>query len=98
MAAQETGTSHRLTCSPARLGSDGEASMSEDEAADSITFLETDLLEDCEVLPWSGTLGPAELSWIRRELREHYDSILREPVPERLLTLLDQGLARRTFH
>jgi hypothetical protein len=72
--------------------------MSEDEAADGIIFLETELPEDCALAPVSGTLGPAELSWIGRELREYYDSILHERVPERLLALLDRGLARRTFH
>jgi hypothetical protein len=72
--------------------------MSEDEAADGIIFLETELPEDCAFAPVSGTLGPAELSWLGCELREYHDSILHEPVPQRLLALLDQGLARRTFH
>jgi hypothetical protein len=72
--------------------------MGRDEAADGITVLELELPEDCEVAPGSVTPGPAELSRIGRELREYYDSILREPEPERLLALLDRGLARRTFH
>ncbi|MBD2748791.1 hypothetical protein IC232_19040 [Microvirga sp. BT688] len=72
--------------------------MSEDEAADGITFSELAWPEGCNVTPASGTLGPAELIWLGDELREYYDSILREPVPQRLLALLDQGLARRTFH
>ena len=65
--------------------------MDEDEAADGIIFLETEVPEDCAFAPVSGTLGPADLSWIGRELREYYDSILHEPVPERLLALLRQG-------
>lgn len=72
--------------------------MDEDEAADGIAFPETGAPEDCEFVLEGGTLGPADLSWIGRELREYYDGILREPVPERLLALLDQGRARRTFH
>jgi hypothetical protein len=69
-----------------------------DEAADSVTFLQTELPDHHEILPVSGALGPTELSWLGRELREYYDSILHEPVPERLLALLDRELARRTFH
>jgi hypothetical protein len=72
--------------------------MDEDEAADGVTFLEPELPDHREIVPVSGTLGPVELSWLGRELREYYDSILLEPVPERLLALLDQRLARRTFH
>jgi hypothetical protein len=72
--------------------------MDEDEAADGIIFLETELPGGSGFTPVSGTLGSAELSWIGRELREYYGSILREPVPDRLLALVDQGLARRTFH
>jgi hypothetical protein len=72
--------------------------MDDDEAADGITFPETELPEGCEFVPVSGALGRADLSWLGRELREYYDGILREPVPERLLALLDQDLARRTFH
>jgi hypothetical protein len=72
--------------------------MDEDEAADGITYRETGVPEDCEFVLGGGTLGPADLSWLGRELREYYNGILRERVPERLLALLDQGLARRTFH
>ncbi|MGF9764442.1 NepR family anti-sigma factor [Microvirga sp. 0TCS3.31] len=72
--------------------------MSEDEAADGIICSELEWPEGCNLSPGSGTLGPAGLSWIGRELREYHDGILREPVPQRLLALLDQGLARRTFH
>jgi hypothetical protein len=72
--------------------------MDEDEAADGITVPEAGFPETCEFALGGGTLGPANLSWLGRELREYYDSILRDPVPERLLALLGQGLARRTFH
>ncbi len=72
--------------------------MDEDEVADGVTFLQTELPDYHEILPVSGTLGPAELSWLGRELREYYDSIVHEPVPERLLALVDRGLARKTFH
>jgi hypothetical protein len=72
--------------------------MSEDETGDGITFSEFEWPDGCDVGPGSGALGPAELSWLGRELRQYYDSILLEPVPERLLALLDRGLARRTFH
>jgi hypothetical protein len=72
--------------------------MDEDEAADSVTFLQTELSDHHEIVPVTGILGPAELSWLGRELREYYDSIVHEPVPERLLALLDRGLARKTFH
>jgi hypothetical protein len=72
--------------------------MDEDEVADGVTFLQTELPDQHEILPVSGMLGPAELSWLGRELREYYDSIVREPVPERLLALVDRGLARKTFH
>lgn len=72
--------------------------MDEDEAADGIAFPQTELIEACEFVLGGGTLGPSNLNWLGCELREYYDSILREPVPERLLALLDQGLARRTFH
>jgi hypothetical protein len=72
--------------------------MIEDEAADGFIFSEFEWPDGCEVSPRSGTLGPAELKWLGRELREYYASILHESVPERLLALLDWGLARRTFH
>jgi hypothetical protein len=72
--------------------------MGEDEAADGIIFLDTELPEGCACAPFSGTLGPTELSRIGHELRQYYDSILREPVPERLLALVDRRLARRAFH
>ena len=72
--------------------------MSEDEAADGITFPEFEWPDGCDVGPGSGTLGPAELKWLGRELREYYDSILHEPEPERLLALVDRELAQRTFH
>jgi hypothetical protein len=72
--------------------------MDEDEAADGVTFLEQGLPDHHEIVPVSGKLGPAELSWLGRELREYYDSILHEPVPERLLALVDRELARRMFH
>jgi hypothetical protein len=72
--------------------------MDEDEAADSVTFLQTELPDHHKIVPVSGALGSAELSWLGRELREYYDSIVREPVPERLLALVDRGLARKTFH
>lgn len=72
--------------------------MDENEAAEALAFLETELPEGSEFSPIGGMLRHADLSWIGRELREYYDGILREPVPQRLLALLDQGLARRTFH
>jgi hypothetical protein len=70
--------------------------MDDDAEADGIAFPEAELPEACEFVLGRGTLGPADLSWLGQELRGYYDSILREPVPERLLALLDQGLARRT--
>ncbi len=82
---------------PARLKPDSEALMGEDEA-EAATLFEIQLLEGCEFLAVSGQLGPSELGWIGLELRDYHEDILREPVPERLLALLDQSLARRTFH
>lgn len=45
-----------------------------------------------------GKLKSADLDWIRRELREYYVGVLREPVPDKLLALLDPKLARRAFY
>jgi hypothetical protein len=72
--------------------------MDEDQTPDSLTFLEIDMPEGSVPVPIPGKLGPVELDWIGRELREYYDSVLREPVPDRLLALIDHNLARRTFH
>jgi Anti-sigma factor NepR len=72
--------------------------MDEDQTPDGVTFLEIEVPEGCVPAPVPGKLGPDELDWIGRELREYFDSVLREPVPARLLALLDQSLARRTFH
>ncbi len=72
--------------------------MDEDQAPDDVTFLEIEMLEGCAPAPVPGKLGPIELDWLGCELREYYDTVLREPVPDRLLALLDQSLARRTFH
>lgn len=72
--------------------------MDEDDGADAIALLDIDLPEGCGLAPSIGKLSSADLGWIGRELREYYNGILGEPVPERLRALLDQGLARRTFH
>jgi Anti-sigma factor NepR len=65
---------------------------------DDIAPLEMDLPDDCEFGPARGRLGPFELDWIGRELREYYDDLLREPVPDRLLALIDRSLAWRILH
>jgi hypothetical protein len=72
--------------------------MDEDEGDDNPALLEIDLSKHCYPGSSWAKLGPSELDWIGRELREYYDSVLREPVPNRLLALLDRGLARRVFH
>ena len=72
--------------------------MDEDQTPDSLTFLEVEVPEGSVPTLIPGKLGPVEMDWIGRELREYYDSVLREPVPDRLLALLDRSLARRTFH
>jgi Anti-sigma factor NepR len=72
--------------------------MDEDALPDDIAPLEMDLPEDCEFGPARGSLGPFELDWIGRELREYYDDLLREPVPDRLLALIDRSLAWRILH
>jgi hypothetical protein len=77
---------------------DGEASMDEDEGDDDLAVLAIALPEHCCLGSSWAKLGPSELDWIGRELREYYDIVLREPVSDRLLALLNRGLARRTFH
>ncbi|MBM1172250.1 NepR family anti-sigma factor [Microvirga arabica] len=72
--------------------------MDEDQTPNGVTFLEIEMPESCGPAPVPGKLGPVELDWIGRELREYYDNVLCEPVPARLLALLDQSLAWRTFH
>jgi Anti-sigma factor NepR len=72
--------------------------MDEDRAPGGVIFIELEGPEGCGPTPVPGKLGPVELGWIGRELREYYDGVLREPVPDRLLALLDRGLAQRTFH
>ncbi|MET0528989.1 MAG: NepR family anti-sigma factor [Microvirga sp.] len=72
--------------------------MDEDQVPDGVTFMELEGPEGCVPTPIPGKLGPVELGWIGCELREYYGSVLREPVPDRLLALLDRDLARRTFH
>jgi hypothetical protein len=98
MAEKTPGTDSKATHPSARLSSDSEAPIDENEAAERISLLEMDIPEGCEFMPPRGKLGSSELDWIGRELREYYDGILREPVPDRLLALVDQSLARRTFH
>lgn len=72
--------------------------MDEEEGVDNLAVIEIDLRENCCVEPSRAKLGPPELDWTGRESREHYDSVLREPVPDRLLALLDCSLARSTLH
>jgi hypothetical protein len=36
--------------------------------------------------------------WIGRELREYYEAILREPVPDRLIALIDRSRTWRVVH
>ncbi|MFC1458086.1 NepR family anti-sigma factor [Microvirga arabica] len=72
--------------------------MDEDQTPDSLTFQDIEIPEGCVPAPVPGKLGPVELDWIGCELREYYDSVLREPVPNKFLALLDRSLARRTFH
>jgi hypothetical protein len=72
--------------------------MDEDDDAEGIALLEMDLPEGSGSVPARGRLSPFELDWIGRELREYYDDLLREPVPDRLLALIDWNLARRVFH
>jgi hypothetical protein len=72
--------------------------MDEHEGDVDPALLEIDLPEHCCLGSSWAKLGASELDWIGRELREYYDSVLREPVPNRFLALLDRGLARRTFH
>lgn len=72
--------------------------MDNDDGDSSLAMLDGDLPEGCGLMPSSGKLGPVDLDWIGGELRAYYDDILREPVPHRLLALVDQSLARRVFH
>lgn len=72
--------------------------MSDDDRDDSLALLDMDLAEGCGLGLTSGTLGPVELGRIGRELRTYYDDILREPIPDRLLALVDQSLAQKVFH
>jgi len=72
--------------------------MNEDNVTDGIAILDMDLPEGCEFGRAGGQLGPSELDWTGRELREYYEAILREPVPERLLAPIDRSRARRVFH
>ena len=72
--------------------------MDEDQTAEGFTFQNIELPEGSVPTLIRGKLGLVEMDWIGRELRECYDSVLREPVPDRLLALLDRSLARRTFH
>ncbi len=72
--------------------------MDEGQTAEGFTFLDIEMPESCVPTLIPGKLGPVELDCIGRELREYYNGILREPVPDRLLALVDQSLARRTFH
>jgi hypothetical protein len=81
-----------------RPNRDGEASMDEDEGDGNPALLEIDLPEHCCLGSSWAKLGPSELDWIGRELREYYEAILHEPVPERLLALIDRSRARRVFH
>jgi len=80
---------------PARLSSYTEAATDEDDAADGIASLGTILPEGSGFVPARGRLGPCEPDWIGRELREYYGVLLREPVPDRLLALIDRNLACR---
>jgi hypothetical protein len=98
MAEEKPRADFKAKHPPARLSYDSEAPMDEDKGAEGIALLDVDLPEGCEFVPPRGRLGSSELDWIGRELREYYDGILREPVPDRLLALVDQSLARRTFH
>lgn len=43
-------------------------------------------------------LDASTLDRIGRELQNYYQEVLREPVPQRLLALVDQRVARRVFH
>lgn len=72
--------------------------MDDDDRDDSLALLDIDLPERYGLGLTSGALGPMDLDWIGSGLRTYYDSILREPVPDRLLALVDQSLARRTIH
>jgi len=72
--------------------------MDDDEENNGLALLDMHLPERCGLVPSSGKLGSADLDWIGRELREYYEGILRAPVPDKLLALVDQSLARRTFH
>lgn len=72
--------------------------MDDDDGDESLAFRDRDLPEVCGLMTPGGKLGPVDLDWIGSELRAYYDDILREPVPHRLLALVDQSLARRVFH
>ncbi len=72
--------------------------MDKGDVAEGVAPAEMDLPESSAFGQAHGRLGPSELDWIGRELREYHDAILREPAPERLLALIDRGLARRVFH
>jgi hypothetical protein len=72
--------------------------MGEDEATDSITIRPIEVTDEREPIPLRWKLDPAVLDRIWRELRDHYDEALREPIPQRLLALIDQKVARRVFH
>jgi hypothetical protein len=80
------------------MNPDREASMDDDDGDESLALLDGDLPEGCRLMTSGGKLGPVDLDWIGSELRAYYDDILREPIPHRLLALVDQGLARRVLH
>lgn len=43
-------------------------------------------------------LAASTSDWIERELEDYYREILQEPVPQRLLALIDQQIAQRVLH
>lgn len=72
--------------------------MDDDDRDDSLALLDMDLPDGYGLGLAAGTLGSVELDWIGRELRTYYDGILREPLPDRLLALVDQSLAQKVFY
>lgn len=73
--------------------------MDDDEAPDDINLWDRKFPQGWNIDPKSSVrLGAADLDWIERELRVYYTDLLCEPVPHRLLALVDLSLSRRTVH